>query len=229
MSFTKAVSLLLVLLAIASCGKSDRYIRNNVVMLKSEKGQCSGIQVKGPSGTPYILTAGHCSHLAKDGSMTVITEDKRHLSRRVIEEDANSDLLLLEGLPDENGLGIALKSERFEGVRTFTHGRGHDTYQTTGVIVEDAVVNSPPSIVKSQEEYDSCVHQSKYMFLPIGNTGMCFMLVKETVITAEIVPGSSGGAVVNAKGQLVGIASMTGGGFHYMVRLSDIQTFLANY
>lgn len=57
----------------------------------------------------------------------------------------------------------------------------------------------------------------------------CAVRGLETATTAEIVPGSSGGAIVNASGDIIGIASMTDGHFGYIVRLLDIQIFIANY
>ena len=58
---------------------------------------------------------------------------------------------------------------------------------------------------------------------------LCLLSTQQFVTTAPIVPGSSGGMAVNDDNELVGIASATGEGFHYFVRLCDIQKFLSGY
>lgn len=212
------------------CGKSDQDIRDNVVMLRSSKGQCSGIQVKAPSGVSYILTAGHCRMVSEDGvSIPIITEGGKKLGRAILAEDPASDLLILEGLPGKEGLSIASRSSRFEEIRTFTHGRGHATYTTHGLIIDDMKVFSPVSLITSPEEAQKCIQQPKYTEISTWIGDLCVISVDETVMSAEIAPGSSGGAVVDPRGDLIGIASMAGNGFYYMVRLSDIQAFVGNY
>lgn len=126
------------------CRKTDRQIRNQIVKLQSSKGSCSGVEVKAPSGVTYILSAGHCTAVSIDGkNIDVITEDGKTLSRRIIAEDPSSDLLIIEGMPGAYGLDIAKSLGRFDRVRTFTHGLGLPTYETSGyVIAEDVSVGA---------------------------------------------------------------------------------------
>lgn len=208
--------------------KSDSYLRERVVKLVSPKGSCSGEQIIAPSGENYILTAAHCLVLKDaNNSIEVITESGEHLSRRVIAEDHASDLLLLEGLPNLKGLSIASSSRNKEEVRTFTHGRGFDTYQTKGVLIQDSRAQM------LTEDYNCSLNYSKYKiveidlgFFPIK---VCIIDVIEKATTALIVPGSSGGMVVNSYGNLVGVVSAGDGTFGYLVTLSDIQSFLSGY
>src|SRR5258707_12043226 len=104
------------MLTIASCiryadslyVKSDTYAMQRTVSIKGKYGQCSGEQIEAPSGETYILTAAHCRNLADDGiSMVIITEDEKRLMRKIIAEDSYSDLLLLEGIPNLDGIKIA--------------------------------------------------------------------------------------------------------------------------
>lgn len=215
-------------------GHSDSYIRDRVVKLRSEHGECSGEQVQAPSGQSYILTAGHCRELADEGgTFTVHTESGAIIKRKIIAEDPSSDLLLVEGLPGVKGLSIAGWAGQQEQVRTFTHGADMDTYKTEGVLIEVKEVTIPIELIASDEEIKACTSQSKFKAVDIdtifGPMKMCAMSVMEVATTAMIVPGSSGGAVVNSNGDLIGVVSAGGDGFGFLVRLSDVHAFLAGY
>lgn len=215
-----------------SSGPSEASLKSRVVKLQSARGSCSGEQVKAPSGVDYILTAAHCRTLADEtGSIQVKTEDGRELMRRVIAEDENSDLLLLEGLPGVEGLPIAQAQFPGQKVRTFTHGRGFDTYKTEGVLIQLIHVEIPLFSMEdgSKERCDLPKHKvvdSPRIFLP-GKT--CMMSADEILTTALIVPGSSGGMVVNRAGELIGVVSAGDGTFGLLVTLHDIHDFVDNY
>jgi len=55
------------------------------------------------------------------------------------------------------------------------------------------------------------------------------MSTKQLVSTARIIPGSSGGPLLNSANELVGIASATDGEISSFVALSDIQHFLKSF
>lgn len=223
-------SILAALIAFSCTHKSNTYIENRVVKLFSAAGSCTGEQVRAPSGVDYILTAAHCLVLQDDkGYIAVKTEDGKILKRRVIAEDAFSDLLLLEGLPGLRGLDIAFKSSFKQSVRSFTHGRGYDTYETEGVLIQSFHINI-------QMDPDKCLTgMPKYKTIEASNpwTGekdnLCSMYVLETATTALIVPGSSGGPIVNSLGDLVGVVSAGDSTFGYLVTLDDIHSFINNY
>lgn len=222
--------------ALSDAKKSEEWIRNRSVMLFGAIGQCSGEQVRAPSGVDYILTAGHCADIAEDGNMWVKTENGQILSRRVIAEDPTADLLLVEGLPGMEGLPIADTISRFEHVRTFTHGKGLMTYKTDGWLVQSKEIKIP----LWQGDTDDKQQMPDRCFMPkmgiismetfFGPTTICYLDVFEIVTTAKIVPGSSGGMVVDDDGKLAGVASATDEyGFGYLVRLTDIQRFIRAY
>lgn len=225
-----ALAISMAMCASKSMAKSDDYIRHRVVRLKSAQGMCSGEQVRAPSGKDYILSAAHCMGIADaNGVFNVIDEDGNSMGRKLIAEDPDSDLILLEGLPGVRGLDIAQAASRFQHVRTFTHGHNFDTYTTEGVLVQESNVTIPTSIAIGEEAEKKCISQPKYRLINIfGPINVCALSVDEQVTTAVIVPGSSGGPIVDDKGRLIGVASATGEGFSYLVRLSDIQRFLAN-
>lgn len=228
----KKVSLaLLISVGLYSClsGHSDSYVRDRVVKIVRGRGSCSGEQVRAPSGVDYILTAGHCLGLAKDGAMTIIMENGNTLSRRVIAEDDKSDLLLLEGLPNLKGLEIADRSHNFQPVTSFTHRRGMATEKTQGYIVQSMYVEVPIFDIMGDEDAAKCTSQPKYK-LGGGMFGAaCVLSVEETVVSAQASPGSSGGPMVDSSGDLIGVVSAGSDTHTLLVMLSDIKAFLKGY
>lgn len=211
--------------------RSNEYFRERTVKLVGNGGLCSGEQVHADtSGADYILTAAHCRRLSEDSaSIKVIAEDGRTLMRKIIAEDDNSDLLLLEGIPKLRGLDMAKEIYRFQKVRTFTHGRGHATYETEGMLVGEEHVEFGLFEISNETDLKMCETKLKNRVV-INLSGLvCAMSVEEVVTTAMVVPGSSGGMVINGSGELVGVVSAGDGVFGYLVRLADIKNFLKNY
>lgn len=232
------IALLLIFMLMCSLGmrayhRSDYYSKSKSVKLELEGfGQCSGEQIVAPSGHTYILTAAHCKELRGDkNSITVSTEDGTKLERAIIAEDLKSDLLLLEGIPDKGGLSIADSSYQGQHVRTFTHGHGFPTYESQGALVGNSHVHVMLGIIGIN--YMGSCKGAKYKIIDIDAGFMvvqaCTLDVEETASTAFIVPGSSGGMIVNDSGELVGVVSAGDGVFGYFVKLSDIQDFLEGY
>jgi S1-C subfamily serine protease len=221
------------LIANALSGHSEHWLRERVVKLSSAKGMCSGEQIRAPSGTDYILTAGHCRAMEVNGEITVTDAEGNKLQRKIIAEDPKSDLLLLEGLPNLRGLDIGDNSTATEHVRTFTHGANMATHKTEGELIEVKQVTIPLKIISDQAEAQECASQPKFTVIEIqsffGPLSVCAMQLDETAASATIVPGSSGGMLVDDSGALVGVASCTDGAFGYFVRLHDIQSFLSGY
>lgn len=205
---------------------ADDYFRKRAVtLLGEENGFCSGEQVRAPSGKDYILSAWHCKDLARDGIITVRTEDGQMLKRKVITIDDNSDLMLIEGLPNLPGLSIAKEHGKHDHVKTFTHGGGLDTWRSDGELIMDKqiTVEVPVSI----KDCTGAKLRPIEMFSLFGKYQTCAMVVIETGTTAKIIPGSSGGMVVNDAGELVGVVSAGDGyGIGWLVRLIDVQAFM---
>lgn len=223
------------LLSIMSLGfgggssKSDQWLKDRVVKLRGNGMLCSGEQIQAPSGQTYILSAAHCHKLAVNESIEVETEDRKTLQRKVIAEDKFSDLLLIEGLPNKTGLKIADKDYKHQKVRTFTHGGGMDTYETRGELIQYISIPVMIGEIITDEDLQACESMPKYKVREWWLGRMCIMDVLETATTAMIVPGSSGGMVVDDDGGLVGVVSAGGDGFGYLVTLKDIQRFLSAY
>lgn len=227
------VSAFILLVGITNPIKTESYIKNRVIQLKGNGHACTGEQVRAPSGVDYILTAAHCSVLADNGKINAYSEYGTFLPRKVIAEDSNSDLLLLEGMPGLKGLSIAHSDYRNEEIRTFTHGAAMLTYKTTGVLIQDKSVEVPLFQIDTAEQEAACKQPKNKIyeinFIGISFGKLCLLDVQETATTAMIVPGSSGGPIVDFRGDLVGVVSAGGGGFGWLVRLEDIRAFLSNY
>lgn len=238
MKITKILGIIaLIAISVSALGESkssDKYVRNRSVKIYREKvGSCSGVQIIAPSGINYILSAAHCKSLGNsEGSFDIEMENGKLLKRRLIAEDPTSDLLLIEGAPSLKGLVIADKEYRFQHIRTFTHGSGLDTYKTEGQIVQAKRIEILIAQYDDPDKVDCFMPKEKIITMDsiiFGKTIYCVLDVSEVVITAKIVPGSSGGMIVDKEGKLVGIASATDNVFGFMVRLHDIKGFLAGY
>lgn len=208
---------------------SDREIMSKVVKLDGNGHSCSGEQVKAASGKDYILSAAHCKVTQQGDSIEVITEDGKILQRRVIAEDKNSDLLLIEGLPGVSGLPLANSTGRFQAVRTFTHGKGLPTYKTEGRLIGETEVQIMVGPIANGAEEEACKAMPKNKVVGEAEIKFCILSVQEVATTASIVPGSSGGPIVDSDGALLGVASAKDDFFGYLVPLSDIKAFLKNY
>lgn len=218
-----------IVLAMNCMQSNDEWIRSKVVKLTGNHHACSGVQFRAPSGTDYILTAGHCAGLAQNGSMETTTEDGRTMLRRVVAEDPLSDLLLLEGLPGVKGIEMAEVSRPQDHVRTYTHGHAMPTYRTDGVLIGEGVLDILAFPIDSPEALARCESQPKYRVIDSFFGSVCVLHLSEMATTAMIVPGSSGGLVISDKNYIAGIVSAGGDGFGYLVTITDIFRFTHNY
>ncbi len=207
--------------------KSDSYIRDRVVRVQGVGGgECTGEQVRAPSGKDYILTAGHCDGIAVNNVVEVLLEDGSTMPRKVIAQDRMADLLLIEGLPSTQGLSIAEGSRPRDEIRTFTRGAGLPTYKTEGVLIDIRHMEVVIDPIKSERDLHKCMSMPKFKVMSIGFAQVCIMVSDVMMSTAMVVHGSSGGAVLNARGELVGVVSMLDAPFSYFVSLKDIKAFL---
>jgi trypsin-like peptidase len=223
---TKIAYFLLILAIFPACAmltvRSDSYVRNRVVQLHLNGSSCSGVQVIAPSGKAYVLTAGHCRGLVEQGKVEATDEHNTKYYLDFIKEDPNSDLMLLSS-PNDSGVSIAHNIYLHDHVHAMTHGKGFPTYRTDGEALSLNKTEFAEFEIKSLEDIAACLLPKNKIS---QEDASCRVLTVEMVATASIVPGSSGGPLLDDSGSLVGIASCTDGYFGSFVSLADIRKFM---
>jgi len=207
---------------------SDAYIRNRVLLLKSEKGSCTAIEIKSPSGALYTLTAEHCSSIFEDGTVPAYDEMGTVKKLRIIDSDPMTDLMLLESF-DGKSIDIAKESHIYQRVHTLTHGRGLPTFRTDGELLGEQTVQAG-ELINSQEDMDRCSIERGRSIEERGFMMVCIHELTVQNATAWVLPGSSGGPLLNEAGELVGITSCSdGSNISGFVPLHTILDFLSKY
>ncbi len=165
----------------------------------------------------------------KDGKILVKDELSTEFTAvNVLAEDPAADIIILEALEGRSGINIANSMQRTELLYTYTHGYGYETYKTEGSFIDFDILEVPLFMIDETHQCDTS--KSKYIVVEMplffSTVSVCALHETTTVTDALIVPGSSGGAVVNKYGELVGIVSAGNNLFGYLVTLEDIQDFI---
>lgn len=209
---------------------SDSYVRDRIVKLWGDVGQCTGVIIEAPSHINYILTAAHCKEISSTKTVNVENEVGIKMNSYIILEDPNSDLLLMSNPYPINGIDIAKGYGLYDKVHTITHGGGKPSYRTDGELLDHEQVQVFLSVIHDKSDEDKCVSMPKQriasMDLFFISIPACIRSTFDSVSTAQVIPGSSGGALLNWKGELLGIVSATDGKFGFFVTLEDIKKFL---
>lgn len=218
-------SLLLGTLMMSSPDKTEAAVRQNVVKLFSEDGSCSGVRIKYKKSF-FVLTAGHCRPLQSGSFIMARGSDGRTESLTVLAESDDSDLLLLSN-PRNDGVDLSDSWALNEKVFSMTHGGGKPAYRTDGELLNTELVSIPLFEIKDSKGMKKCSEFSKLTpeFYSFGGL-VCSIRSLVVASTVAVIPGSSGGGVFNASGDLVAIVSGMGGGFSVLVPLENIKSFL---
>jgi len=210
---------------------SDEYVRNAVVKLTNAGGGCSGVQVKGALGGLYVLTAAHCRPLVSAaGTVEAEGEQGQKATLKFVAEDAMSDLMLLSGDKVFGSVDVAAHVSLHERLHAMTHGNLAPTFRTDGEALDEVPGGFLIYEGMTEKELMECLATPKYAVASDGFGEVCVLDVQSLRTTVQIIPGSSGGPMVNEAGELVGIASYGRRDlaiFGYFVRLVDIQSFLS--
>lgn len=207
--------------------KDDDYIRDRVVKIHTKNGSCSGVIIEVPSKKEYILTAAHCIAVLESGSALVTNEAGETKASSMIIEDPKSDLMIMSNPFDiTDGIELAESVIVHQKVKTLTHGAGKPTYRTNGEALVEELVTIPIGYAYTPQQKKDCIRMPKNKVFELIFMKMCAMSTMNLATTASIVPGSSGGPMLNMSGELIGIVSASDGYFSYMVRLSDIKEFI---
>lgn len=232
MSLVKSLKALLIitcaLLLYVAVYPTDAYIRRSVVQLTNGQMSCTGEQIIAPSGKLFVITAAHCRGISEGTEkMTAVLEDGSKQTISVIAEDPTSDLLILTPVKGIPGLSIASSIYAHQHARAFTHGRAYATYKTEGEIVQEGTFEAPIFEINSFIDLLRCQAQPKYHPEMGLFSQSCVATLSEIIATVGVVPGSSGGAILNDRGQVLGICTGEQDPFSFWVKLDDIHRFLA--
>lgn len=209
---------------------ADKWERDRVVKLYGNNGQCTGVEVKAPSGKVYTLTAKHCRAVSSTNLITAMTEDGKTHILRVIKLDPLSDLMLLEKIDGKNvkSVKVAKKYKTHDKVHAMTHGKGFPSYRSAGELLEDRDVWVPSDMIVKPEDKSRCLAEGGRV-TPMMFFSTCDMPFHVMFTTSHVAHGSSGGPMFNEDSELVGIVSLADPeGFSAIVKLSDVQRFLAD-
>lgn len=206
--------------------RSDEYIRERVILLQNNGYSCSGIQVRTAKNKVYILSAAHCRAMFQDGKAYAIDEDGNTFETQIVDMDVANDLLLLTPINNKS-INVASSIHKHEKIHTITHGQAFPSYRTDGELLAERDTLFVRLSKSEPELYKQCLLDPRAVIsFEDMLFGTCQYMLRSMISTALVAPGSSGGAVLNAYGELVGIVSNTDGLFSGMVPLHNIQDFL---
>lgn len=193
----------------------------------------TGVHVKTPHGSTFILTNAHVCRVAENGFVWVTSEEGITIPRRVIESSNFTDLCLIEGMPGKSGLSLGNEPEVGDIEAVIGHpklmpttvSRG-EIIGTTEVDVMDHVITDPDS-----DRCDMPKNKIEEIMSMFGLVRICLIHIKAYLSNIVILPGNSGSPMVNKYGSLVGLAFAGDDDVHWgcIVILSDIEKFLSPY
>lgn len=155
-------------------------------------------------------------------------EDGTKYSTEMIAYNAATDLMVMT-TPDKNYLLTAKKIHKHEKVHSITHGGGHDSFRTDGELMEEQQLDIGMFVIDSKLKYYQCVKEKNQRVVTSLFGMLCITTLTNEWSSMPVIPGSSGGAVLNEAGEIVGVVSTGGEGFMSgIVPLRHIQAILAN-
>lgn len=207
--------------------KNESNIRSHVIQLESDRGFCTGIQIEAPSGDDLIMSAAHCKVLANDeGYINARIDDGRAIPRRIVEVQEETDLMILEGMPNLQGIKIAKEAPLHRIYQAYTHGKGQATHRADGEYLEEKQVEVLAGLIFEEKDAEECLSKPGQK---VVEGIYCVRQYQMVVTTIDVEPGSSGGPIVNDADELVGIVSSANSFFSNIVPLHSIHDFIAAY
>jgi Do/DeqQ family serine protease len=175
----------------------------------TEKGLGSGIIVKQDGKTVYVLTNNHVA--GKADEITVITHDDKEFKATLVGKDERKDIALIKFEADSQGFSVASLGD------------------SSAVRVGDwaIAIGSPLGLVSSV---------TAGIVSAVGRSGGPDNNINDFIQTdASINKGNSGGALVNIRGEVIGmntwIASQTGGsiGLGFAIPINNVKKAIDDF
>lgn len=180
---------------------------------------CSGVQIKWQQHL-YILTAQHCASLEND-KHEIIVQAKHFKGKllRIIKRSETADVIVVEPYPQVPGIEIA----KFAGL-----GEANTIYGFPDGFYKKLPNAHFIGLAQTQVDTDDrpdpkhcLIHKWRKI------EGLrCLDVLHLAELDKPVIPGTSGGPVVNRQGQVVGIISQTDHRHSFAVLLKDIRDVL---
>ena len=232
-------------------------VGSRVYMIRDseQSGGGTGFAVKAPSGRSYILTNDHVCAVSSDKRTVLVSGPDGSMRRNIIAHDGNSDLCLIEAMPQSDGLKVAGSGpDGGDMITVVGHPRLMPTHVSHGELTgtEDvSILMGPISMENPRTGEDEQIDPNrggilpsecaaaKHSIVPVDfdmlfvtlRVKFCVVTVKDAYTTSVVIhPGNSGSPVVNFWGNVIGVA-FAGDSTNWgrMVPIQDIKLFLKNY
>lgn len=206
-----------------------RKTKGSIVMLENIERAAggTGFELMAPDGKKYTVTNAHVCTLAKDGSLVAIREKGPSLLLKVIKVSQNTDLCVLEGIPDVPGL--TLKDHEDNNSRVFAVGHPYLRPSTisSGFIVGRRITQVMDDTDPKCDGPGRHMEQGETIF---GPQNFCIRNVDSYFTSVIIFPGNSGSPLMDASGSVEGVMFASSDEDHMgsAIPLDDLAGFVSS-
>lgn len=198
------------------------------------RGGGTGFHIKSPKGNVYILTNSHVCEVSSDGlNIDVETAEGRDIKRRIIENSGNTDLCLIEGVPNAQYLTLGKEANPGDILAVVGHPELMANTMTRGEVIEKMEVKIPVSEIVTDADRNKCTlpkNSIEKFFTFFGPVEVCMSKVKAIMTTIPILPGSSGSPVIDLWGNVCGVVfAGNRANWAAAVQFGEVKTFLEPY
>lgn len=194
----------------------------------------TGFYVKGKSGKTYIMTNAHVCEVGTNGIVYIFDENKgRAVPKRILEESSTTDLCLIEGISDVEGLELADEYHRNQDISIFGYPGLLDKVKSSGEIFDHRKISVLDFFIMNAQDYDRCnLPKQSRITIDLGFFKMqaCIVTVDALGTNAIILPGNSGSPAVDYYGNIIGVAfAGNSANWGYLIPLEQVRKFLEPY
>jgi len=214
------------------------YIANKTVYITNSEGTSggTGIHVKARSGKTYLLTNDHVCGLGNNKNEVYVSFDNsdRLIPRRIVEKSIMTDLCLVEGMPEVEGISLAKSASYGSIVYQVGHPRLMPITLTQGEFISKQMVRVLIGPIFTEEDKMNCSLPKNSIIKVDGLFGeveLCTIKVMGNLSNIPTLPGNSGSPIVNEWGKLVALTFAGDNRINWgiSIPLEDIERFLKIY